>query len=152
MTTYCSDHRCYETAANGTTFCSSHSKPTQASGVTHLVPAAHAGSGSKQTYTVALQVPATNYWLSIREVREGNDAVYVLSRVGSDGFGGMAITSLSQKVEGEQATQGKPIRQLLLGKTWNWGDDAFEAFDTEESLPTDFRAGRALFVNNEPTP
>jgi len=99
---------------------------------------------------MVLEVPASNYWLSIREVREGKDAVYVLSRVGSRGGGAMVISELSQTVEGACATAGKRVQQVLLGKTWGWGDEAIISVEDEASLPPDFQSGKVLYTNPSP--
>jgi len=99
---------------------------------------------------MVLEVPGSNYWLSIREVREGKDAVYLLSRVGTRGCGAMVISTLSQEVEGACSTAGKPVQQLLLGKTWGWGDEAIIALENEGALPADFQSGKVLYTNPAP--
>lgn len=83
-------------------------------------------------------------------MREGKDAIYLLSRVGCNGFGGMAISMLTQTVQGFSPSSQKPAKQLLLGKTWTWGDDGIVSLQSEAELPEDFESGKILYFNTQP--
>jgi len=104
-----------------------------------------------RSITVSIQAPGSNYYISIREVRETSNDMFVLASVGTKGGGGTTmITTISDTVTVNAGD--KRVRQFILGKTWGWGDANEGYINSHDDLPTEWRTAKLLFCASSPNP
>ena len=96
-----------------------------------------------QRITISFKAPATNYRVKISKIRQVGKELWVLAHVSSEGLGGQAITSISDKVKVYNMT--KPIRYFATGKTWNWKNKAPVKFvQSEKDLGKRWASGETV--------
>jgi len=102
--------------------------------------------------TTTIDAPATNYFISIREVRESSSKLFSLERVGSIGGGGDAITAISDTAPVN--TSGKQVIHLIEGKSWGWGDNTATVIFIQSAaeLPAEWNSAHVVWTNPNPDP
>ena len=90
----------------------------------------------EQVIKIAIQAPATNYAIQIKEVRKVDGILWVLSEVRMVGeIGGAAITTIkdSIKISGTPT----PTKHFVAGKSWGWEDPKNVIYLPKEGMTDD---------------
>lgn len=75
----------------------------------------------KEKVEIAIDAPATNYRIAVREIRKVGEELWVLSEVSMAGdIGGAAITTVRDAAMVKKT--GLPQKHFVIGKTWGWAE------------------------------
>jgi len=103
----------------------------------------------KRSIELSLTLPGSGYAYHVQEVRQVGEELWVLTHVEPKGVGTAAITTAKAKADVKvPATLTKaPVRQLVAGKTWNWGDNTADTVFLEKgkALPANFSKAPLLY-------
>ena len=103
-----------------------------------------------QSIEVAIQSPATNYAIEIKEIRKVGDELWVLSQVRMVGdLGGAAITEIKDRVE-IPATGTDKVKHFVAGKSWNWAEPKTVTYLPKEGMTDEkWKAGEVVWKRPE---
>ncbi len=132
-------------------------KTLLALGLTALLVAMTTTTGSAQdkdkerTIDIQLKVPSTAYKVQILEVYQTDKELLVLSKVEGKGIGATVISNAKDSVK-VKAPADLPVKHVVLGKTWNWGDEKYEFAKDREEFDKLVKKGMGMKVYERPQP
>jgi zinc protease len=99
----------------------------------------------ERTIEVTVTVPDAAWRLSIEEVYQVKDELWVISRVSRDpdAMGAQVITTLTASVKVEAAAL--PVKHFVLGKTWNWAEEDHTFIGDMKEIAKSLRDAKALY-------
>jgi len=112
-----------------------------------------AGPGAmakEREISVSLKAPDGAWKLSIEEVRQVKEGIWVLAKVSREqgAMGIQMITTLKDKVKIE--APDLPVKTFVVGKTWNWKNtEPVKFIKSRKQIAKDFDAGKLLFKKTE---
>lgn len=100
---------------------------------------------SERAITVSLEAPSPLWKLTIQEVYQGTERLFVVAKlVKRDGMGAQVITKLEDSVT--LPAPHLPVHVFLLGKTWNWQTpDSMRSFANREDLDQALADSKRLY-------
>jgi len=103
----------------------------------------------KRTIELSLTLPGSGYAYQVEEVRQVGEELWVLTHVEPKGIGTAAITTAKAKVDVKLAPKlvKARVRQLVRGKTWNWGENTADTVYLEKGKapPANFTKAPLLY-------
>ncbi|MDP0501780.1 MAG: hypothetical protein Q7P63_16925 [Verrucomicrobiota bacterium JB022] len=105
---------------------------------------------AERTFTATLQVPTPAHSISIQEVWQVRDQVWIWARVAhSEGMAAQVITESTDSVT-LQAPPGN-ARYFVSGITWNWGElpEGYQRVTDEQPFQPETQGGTKLYPAKE---
>lgn len=102
-------------------------------------------AAEEREITVTLTVPDAAWEISIEEVHEVKNEIWVISTVSRnpDMMGAQVISVIKASVK--CATADLPVKHFVIGKTWNWqNEEPYTFTKTRKELEKELKSGKLL--------
>ena len=103
-------------------------------------------AADEREISVALTVPDAAWEISIDEVYQVNNEIWVISTVSRnpDIMGAQVISVVKDSVK--CTAEDLPVKHFVIGKTWNWSNKEPTTFiNTRKELEQDLKQGHLLY-------
>jgi hypothetical protein len=110
-------------------------------------------AAEEREITVTLTVPDSAWAISIEEVHEVKNEIWVISNVSRDPdvMGAQVISVVRDAVI--MVAPDLPVKHFVIGKTWNWkNEEAYTFIENRNNLDSELISGKRLYKRKNKIP
>ena len=103
-------------------------------------------AAEEREITVTLTVPDSAWAISIEEVHEVQNEIWVITNVFRDPgmMGAQVISVVKDSVI--MVAPDLPVKHFVIGKTWNWkNDEPYTFIENRNNLDCELKSGKRLY-------